>query len=177
LVDAPRDDWLIERLARNHDRTGFDCGNVVLSEWLRQRSGQFEKRDLSRTYVAVRRGETIVRGYYAISSHCVSYEALASEQAKGLPQLDVPVVLLGRLAVDESVQRKGLGALLLVDALRRAEFLAEHVGIRAVEVDAIDDTARDFYLKFGFTELLDDPRHLFLPMAAIRKLGLPPLNR
>lgn len=89
--------------------------------------------------------------------------------------MDIPVVLLGRLAVDRSVQGRGLGSWLLVDVLRRAQYLAEHIGIRAIEVDALDDAARTFYLKFGFIPLLDAPCHLFLPMQAIRKLGLPPM--
>ena len=63
---------------------------------------------------------------------------------------------------------------MLDDWLRRIELLAVQVGIRAVEVDAIDDTARNFYLKFGFVPLLDDPRHLVLPMSALRELGLAP---
>jgi GNAT superfamily N-acetyltransferase len=73
------------------------------------------------------------------------------------------------------VQGQGLGALLLVDALRRSLQISEQVGIRAVEVDALDDAARNFYLKFGFRSLLDDPRHLFLPMHEIRKLKLDPI--
>jgi GNAT superfamily N-acetyltransferase len=148
----------------------FDCGHAALNEWLRLRAGQFDQRDLARTYVAVRNQERTVLGYYAISSHRVRREDLPDEQAKGLPRTDVPVVLLGRLAVDRSVQGCGLGSLLLVDALRRAERLAEQVGIRAVEVDAIDDAARAFYERFGFVPLLDDPRHLFLPMSLIRKV-------
>jgi hypothetical protein len=64
---------------------------------------------------------------------------------------------------------------LLVDALRRALQISEHVGIRAVEVDALDDAARTFYLKFGFRPLLDDPRHLLMPMHEIRKLKLDPM--
>jgi len=91
-----------------------------------------------------------------------------------LPRLDGPVVLIGKLAVNRSVQGQGLGALLLVDALRRSLQISEQVGIRAVEVDAIDDAARNFYLKFGFPSLLDDPRHLFLTMAEVRKLKLDP---
>ena len=75
---------------------------------------------------------------------------LPTAEAKGLPRLDVPVVLIGKLAVDRSVQGQGLGALLLVDALRRSLQISEQVGIGAVEVDAIDDAARNFYLKFGF---------------------------
>jgi GNAT superfamily N-acetyltransferase len=169
-------DWLIERLGKHHDRESFSCGAPTLDDWLKHRARQYEKRDLARAFVAVRRGESVVLGYYAISNHRVRYEALPDEQAKRLPQIDVTVVLLGRLAVDRSVQGRGLGALLLVDALRRAEYIAHQVGVRAVEVDAIDLPARNFYLKFGFTSLTDDPNHLFLPMQVACKLGLPPLE-
>jgi len=175
LAKTRGDDWTIERLGSIHDRTAFDCGNPILTDWLKQRASQFEKRDLARTYVATRSGDRRVLGYYAISNHRVTHESLPGDEAKGLPLLDVPVVLLGRLAVDRSVHGRGLGSLLLVDALRRAQHLAEHVGIRAVEVDAIHDDARRFYLKFGFVPLLDNPHHLFISMKVIRKLDLPPL--
>lgn len=165
--------WDIQRLASSHDRSSFDCGNSVLNEWIKKRAGQWQKKELARCYVAVRKGELQVLGYYAISSHHVGYEALPVDQAKGLPRIDVPTVLLGRLAVDKSVQRQGLGEELLIDALRRAQHLASGLGIRAVEVDAIGEAARQFYLRFGFTSLEDDPNHLFLPMHVIRKLGLP----
>ena len=176
MAANPATDWLIERLARRHDRTAFACGQAALDDWLKLRASQYEKKDLARTYVAVRQGESAVLGYYAIATHRVGYEVLPEEQAKGLPRIDVPVLLLGRLAVDRTVQGQGLGALLLVDALRRAQHLAEAVGIRAVEVDAIDEEARRFYVKYGFVPLADDPNHLFLPMQVIRKLGLPPLH-
>jgi len=169
-------DWVIERLGQQHDRTVFACGNPVLDDWLKMRAGQYEKKDLARTYVAVRPSEGTVLGYYAISAHRVAFEALPEEQTKGLPRIDVPVILLGRLAVDSSVQRQGLGALLLIDALHRAQFLSDRLGIRAVEVDAIDDAARRFYLRFGFTPLADEARHLYLPMQVVRKLRLPPLG-
>jgi len=168
-------EWTIRRLDNGHDRAAFDCGQPMLNEWLKDRAGQFDRRDLSRTFVATRHGEVRVVGYYAVSTHRVVYEALPAAEAKGLPRLDIPVVLIGRLAVDHTVQGQGLGALLLVDALRRSLQISEQVGIRAVEVDALDDAARNFYLKFGFRSLLDDPRHLFLPMQEIRKLKLAPL--
>ena len=167
--------WTIERFSRSHDREAFDCGNELLNHWLHKRVSQYEKRDLSRTYVAVRKVELRVCGYYAISTHRVRYEALSTEQAKGLPTIDVPVVLLGRLAVDRTAQGQGLGSLLLIDALRRAELISTQVGVRAIEVDAIDEAARRFYTKFGFKPLLDDRTHLFLSMKAVRELGLPPL--
>ena len=164
--------WDIQPLGRSHDRSSFDCGNLALNEWLQKRAGQWQRKELARCYVAVRKNELLVCGYYAISSHHVGYEALPAEQAKGLPEIDMPVVLLGRLAVDSGVRGQGLDELLLIDALRRAEYLAQGLGIRAVEVDAIDEAAQRFYMKFGFTPLEDDPHHLFLPIHVIRKLDL-----
>lgn len=167
--------WHIERLARRHERSAFDCGHAALNAWLQQRASPFDRRDLARTYVAVEPGQCTVLGYYAVSGHHVLLDALPSDEGQGLPRLDVPVMLLGRLAVDRSRQGKGLGSFLLIDALRRAQHLAATVGIRAVEVDAIDAAARSFYLKYGFVPLKDDVDHLFLPMATIRQLKLPPL--
>lgn len=168
-------EWVVERLSRVHDRTQFACGVAALDNWLQKLVSQYERRDLARTYVAVKSDDARVQGYYAISNHRVTYESLPAQQAKGLSRVDVPVVLLGRLAVDRAAQGKGLGEFLLMDALRRANHIAEQIGIRAVEVEAIDDSARAFYEKFGFVRLKDDQRHLFLPMQVIRKLKLPPL--
>ena len=168
--------WIIEPFDKQqHDRAGFDCGVPVLSEWLTLKISQFDRNDLCRTYVLVEQGETSIKGYYALSNHAVVYEALPAKQTKGLPYIDMPVVLIGRLAVDSSVQKQKLGEFLLLDALRRAEYLAGKIGIRAVEVDAIDEAARRFYEKYGFLSLVDDPCHMFLPMKVIRKLRLPPL--
>ena len=174
-------EWIIEPYEKKrHDRTGFDCGIAALNDWLATKVSQFDSKDLARTYVLVRREGAAVRGYYALSNHTVVYEALPKNQlpndrAKGLPPIDIPVVLIGRLAVDLSVQGEGLGEFLLIDALRWAEYLAERIGIQAVEVDAINEAAKQFYERYGFLSLADDPHHLFLPMKVIRKLKLPPL--
>jgi GNAT superfamily N-acetyltransferase len=164
--------WTIARLSRAHDRSAFDCGQASLNDWLRARASQFDRRDLSRTFVATRPNEQIVCGYYALANHHVLHEVLPADEARALPRLDVPVVLLGKLAVDRGVQGQGLGALLLVDALRRVVQISAQVGLRAVEVDALDEPAIAFYRKFGFRALLDDPQHLFMPMHEIRKLKL-----
>lgn len=163
--------WDIQRLDRKHDRSQFDCGQPVLNEWLRSMAGQCDRRDLSKTFVALPTGQSVVAGYYALASHRVIHDVIPAEESRRLPKLDVPVVLLGRLAVDRSMQRQGLGSLLLVDALHRVNVIADEIGIRAVEVDAIDDSARRFYLKYGFRPLLDDPNHLFMPLHEIRKLN------
>jgi GNAT superfamily N-acetyltransferase len=167
--------WIIEALNRRHDRTTFDCGQPMLTDWLTHRASQFHRKDLARTFVAIQPGDRAVCGYYALSSHQVLFDALPDSEGKGLPSIDVPVVLLGRLGVDRRIQGQGLGSLLLIDALRRVQRLAEELGIRAVEVDAIDQEARNFYLKHGFKPLLDDPAHLFMPLHVIRQLNLPPL--
>ncbi|MEX1041871.1 MAG: GNAT family N-acetyltransferase [Pirellulaceae bacterium] len=168
------DSWRIEPFDKQrHDRTGFNCGVESLNGWLHTKITQYEKRGLAKAYVLVgEEGEFSVKGYYALSNHSVVFDALPADQAKGLPRSDVPVVLIGRLAVDTTLQGKGCGEFLLIDALRRCQLLATEIGIRAVEVDAIDQRSKDFYLKYGFVSLLDDDRHLFLPMQNIRKLKL-----
>lgn len=166
--------WEIQRLGRQQ-RTAFDCGQPMLNDWLRHRAGQYDRKGLARTFVAVEPGENLVLGYYALSNHRVVYETLSEDETKGLPSIDIPVVLLGRLAVDRAIQGQGLGECLLIDALRRAVQIAEHIGIRAIEVEAIDESARKFYLKYGFKSLRDDPRHLYLPLHVVHKLGLPPV--
>ncbi len=115
------------------------------NDWFAKNVSQFDKKDLARAYVLVRRGDSAIKGYYALSNHRVVYEALPNDQAKGLPPIDIPVVLIGRLAVDLSAQGQRLGEFLLTDALRRAEYLAERIGIQAVEVDAVNQAAKRFY--------------------------------
>jgi GNAT superfamily N-acetyltransferase len=167
--------WAIERLAAHHDRDEFDCGVPVLSEWLRQHASQYDRRDLARTYVLVRAGLSRVFGYYAISTCQLCYQDLPSHRSQGLPRrLSIPAVLMGKLAVDQSLHGQGMGDVLLIDALRRIEHLAGEIGIRAVVVNAIDDRARSFYLHKQFEPLLGHPDRLFLPIQIVRRLGLDP---
>ena len=169
--------WRIERFDKSqHDRSDFDCGKAPLTEWIQKYVSQYERKDLCRTYVATRHGESRILGYYTVSNHRVTYETLPENEAKGLPNIGIPVALIGRLAVDASVQGLGLGKLLLLDSLRRVSFLADRIGIRAVEVEAIDDDARRFYQRYGFISLRDDPKHLILTLRVVRELDLPPLE-
>lgn len=160
--------WRIERLARSHERSEFACGKEPLDHFLRQLVSQYEKRDLGRTYVAVRPSEQRVLGYYTLASGSVSFQNVPAGAARKLPKHPVPVALLGRLAIDRSAQGRGLGGMLLADALRRCASLANAIGVHAVEVHALDDAARRFYVHYGFIPLLDDERHLYLPVATIR---------
>ena len=160
-------DWRIERLDRSHERGEFCCGKAPLDEFLRSLVSQYEKRNLGRTYVAIKEGEKRVYGYYTLASSAVPFAYVPPKIARKLPRHPVPVALLARLAIDQIAQGQGLGAELLIDALRRCRELAVALGIFAVEVLAIDDEARRFYEKYGFTPLLDDERHLYLSMKTL----------
>lgn len=164
--------WVVEELASDHERSGFSCGHESLDEFLRRYAGQNQKTGVSRTFVALRAGERVVRGYYSLAAGAVALADLREEQRKRLPKYPVPVAHLGRLAVDRGSQGQGLGEFLLIDALRRIEGAAESIGIHAVEVVAIDEAARGFYLKYGFAEMRDDPHHLYVSLKVVRKLGL-----
>jgi GNAT superfamily N-acetyltransferase len=161
-------EWEIERLTRSHERAAFTCGKPALDDFLRSLVTQYEKRNLGRTYVAVRAGDPRVLGYYTLASGAVPFQDLPAPAARKLPKHPVPVILLARLAVDQGVQGQGLGEALLFDALRRCLEISEGLGSHAVEVDAIDDAAKAFYRKYGFVSLQDSERHLYLPVATIR---------
>ncbi len=164
--------WFVEELASAHDRSAFSCGHASLDEFLTQYASQNQKSGVSRTFVAIKPGEKIVRGYYSLAAGGVAFDNLPDAQRARLPRYPVPVAHLGRLAVDKSTQGQRLGEFLLIDALRRIRHAAGSIGIHAVEVVAIDAAAKRFYLKYGFLELLDDPHHLYISLKAVKKLGL-----
>ncbi len=160
--------FVIEKLSSRHDRSAFDCGVEELNAYLKKYSGQHERRGISRTYVGVEEGKRPALGYYSISSGAVAFETVP----ESMPRHPVPVALIGRLAVDKSARGQGLGEMLLVHALRSAQRASEVVGIYAVVVDAWDEAARKFYLKYGFDELRDDRFHLYLSTKVIKRLKL-----
>jgi GNAT superfamily N-acetyltransferase len=157
-------EWHIVALDASHQRGEFSCGKAPLDEFLRALVRQYEKRRLGRTFVAVRPDDNRVYGYYTLASGAVPFEHLPAATAKKLPRHPVPVALLGRLAVDQAAQGRGLGETLLMDALRRCLALSEQLGVFAVEVLALDEVAKGFYAKYGFQNLQDNAFHLFLPM-------------
>jgi GNAT superfamily N-acetyltransferase len=163
------DDWRIERLESSHERGEFCCGKAPLDEFLRSLVGQYEKRKLGRTFVAVLPGDRRVYGYYTLAAGSVPFLNLPPKAAKKLPKHPVPVVLLGRLAVDQPAQGRGLGACLLMDALKRCLAASRELGVHAVEVMAIDQQAKAFYVKYGFTPLPDEALHLYLPLKTVEE--------
>jgi GNAT superfamily N-acetyltransferase len=163
---------VIEPLDDTHDLAAFRCGQPSLDEYLRRYAGQNQKRGIGRTFVACDPSNRRAVGYHTIAAGAVRFTSLPEAIRRRLPRYPIPVAHLGRLAVDETWQGRRLGERLLIDALTRVVKVADRIAIHAVEVVAIDDSARTFYERYGFTPLIDDPRHLYLPLQVLRKLGL-----
>jgi len=152
----------IEPLGKHHDRTTFHCGQPALDDWFRHRASQDEKRNVARVFVAVTPDLGVI-GFYSLSSLSLSLEALPEEVAHRLPRYDaIPAALIGRLARDERVRGRGVGELLLADAIQRILGAGRSVAVFAIVVDAKDDRAAEFYRAFGFRVFPLQPKRLFL---------------
>lgn len=148
-------------LDKEYDRSSFDCGCEPLNTYLQKQAGQDMRRHYASVFVAVEEGTTRVCGYYTLSNASIRLDALEDSIAKRLPRYpDVPAIRLGRLAVDQAWQGKGLGAALLADAVVRC--VANVSAWVTLVVDAKDESAVAFYRHFGFTSLVDDNKHLFI---------------
>ena len=149
-------------LAGNHDRQGFDCGRQALNDWLQQVARQHQDKGLSKTFVASREdAPTRICGYYALTLAELENQHLPEAWRKKLPRR-IPGVRLGRLAVDRQYQGKGLGELLLIDALTRARRIYTEAGGIGLFVDALDAQAAGYYRRFGFEASPGNPLRLLL---------------
>jgi GNAT superfamily N-acetyltransferase len=141
--------WLSESIADRHDVSRFACGNEGLDEWLREHALRAHRAGVSRTPVWVTDEVPTVVAYYAIAPTQIARVDLPSRAlSAGFSML--PGFLIGRLALDRSLQGKGLGSQLLLDALERIVEAADLAGGRLIAVDAIDDEAHRFYIHHGF---------------------------
>lgn len=157
--------WRIESLDARHKRATFDCGNAVLNDFLRRYARQQQSRNLNRSYVAVRENDDHVAGFYTVSASSIGFAEL--DAALKLPRYPIPVMRIGRLAVDLEFQRQGLGEKLLADALRLSAAAAAKIGIYAVVIDAKHEKAANFYRRLGFLECREMPLTLYLPVATL----------
>lgn len=161
----------IELLTKAHEKNQFSCEQETLNRFLKTSAGQDSRRGFSRTYVATHTGNNVVFGYYSLNSGQVRREIWPDIHK--LPRYDIPVIHLGRLAVDNAMQGLGLGRLLLFHALALAMTHAEAIGAHALTVDAIDHSATDFYLHHDFLPLTDDKTKLFLEFNNVKRSMFP----
>ena len=160
--------WREEAIGRHHDRKRLDCGSSELNDYLSRYARQNHESGGAKTFVAVPPDESArVLGYYSISPGAVEFARVPADLTRKLGRYDVPVFRLGRLAVDRSVQDRGLGSDLLLAAGERALAVATEVGGTALAIDAKDENAAHWYGRFGALPLLDDPLKLILPLVVI----------
>ena len=151
-----------EKLTAAHDLSQFQCGEPELDDWLRRKALLNEECGASRSYL-VRAGRRVV-GYYALAAGAVAHTNAPGRVKRNIPN-PVPVMVIGRLAIDLRFQGRGIGSALLRDAVLRTVQAAEIAGIRAILVHAISENAKRFYVKSGFIVSPVDPMTLMISVA------------
>ncbi len=154
-------------LTGSHQVSEFDCGNDALNDWLIKRAMKNQSSGASRTFVICQDNQVV--GYYALASGSVERMTSPKSIARNMPE-PIPVMVLGRLAIDARMQGQRLGSALLKNALLRTLSVAKNVGIRAILVHAISENAKRFYVGYGFQVSPIDPMTLILPIRHIEGL-------
>lgn len=152
-------------LEKNHNRKNFSCGIDELDNYLKQYANQDIKKRLAVCYVIADQDNDVI-GYYTLSSNSIDLSDIPEDLAKSLKYVEIPVIIIGRLAVHKDYQGNKLGQTLLIDALKRIVEISALVGNHAVIVDPIKDIATKFYAKLGFVPLKTSKR-MFLPLKTI----------
>ena len=156
-----------EPLTEAHDLTTFNSGVSSLDDWLKRRARSNQVSGASRTFVIT--DDTRVIGYYALASGAIAVEAGVGRFRRNMPD-PIPVAVLGRLAIDQSQQGRGLGRALFRDCALRVAHAADTIGIRGIVVHAISEQAKAFYLALGFDPSPGEPMTLMVTLSDIRAL-------
>jgi GNAT superfamily N-acetyltransferase len=156
-----------EHVNERHELAAFDSGVSILDEWLRKRALANEASGASRTYVVSAEGRVV--GYYALATGAVAQHEATGKVRRNMPD-QIPVMIIGRLAVDRHYQRRGLGAALVRDAVVRTVEAAAIGGIRAILLHAISEDAKRFYERCGFSQSPVEPMTLMISVADAQKI-------
>ena len=174
---------MIELLGKQHNRKDFDCGKELLNFYLKFQAGQDVARKLSACFVLPDRstdpgtgcstdpGTDRILGYYTLSNNSIPLGSLPEHIRKRLPKtyFSIPATLLGRLAIDKDYQKRGIGKILLIDALKRSYDVSHEIGSFAVVVDPMDEEAEAFYEKYDFIKLPDSGK-MFIAIPTLKQL-------
>jgi GNAT superfamily N-acetyltransferase len=154
-------------LGSEDELDAFASGVDQLDDWLKRHALPKEVDGGSRTFV-VSAGRQVI-GYYSLAAGSVLHGVATGQARRNMPN-PVPVVLLGRLAIDRAWQGRGIGADLLRDAVLRALSAGETIGVRAILVHAISDAAKAFYERHGFRVSPVEPLTLMITLAEARRM-------
>lgn len=155
-----------EPLSSHHHLDEFDCGEIVLDDWLKRRAMANQASGASRTFVVPDLDDRVY-GYYAMAAGAVSHQMAISSVRRNMPD-PVPVMVLARLAVDYRAHGMKLGASLLQDAVNRAVAVSQNTGVRAMLVHALHERAKHFYEHYGFQASPLHPMTLMLRLNNVR---------
>lgn len=159
-----------QRLTELHQLEQFQSGEESLDRWLKQRARKNERDGASRTYV-VCTGDRVV-GYYCLANGAIASNIATGKTRRNMPD-PIPVMVIGRLAIDQNWQGHGLGKALLRDGILRTLQAADIAGIRSILVHAISEEAQQFYEHCGFTASPVEPMTLMITVAdAHKSLGI-----
>ena len=161
---------------QRHDRAAFSCGTSRLDNFLKRTARKHQAGDFTRVWVATDVGSAGILGYYALNAHALEGDDLAADLTKKAPPFgSIPAVYLSMIAVDCRHQGRGLGRILLADALSHAAAVADQIGLKAVVLDVIDDGGpeimerrRTFYAGMGFRSLPSRPTRMFISIETVR---------
>jgi GNAT superfamily N-acetyltransferase len=160
--------WNEAPIGKVHIRGAFDCGDPELNLYLQKFARQNHESGGAKCFIAAPEdASTRVLGFYTLSPASLDYARTPALAKKGLARYDVPVFRLGRLAVDNTVQGRGLGGALLLRAAHRCIRVADDVGGVALLIDAKDSRAANWYQSYGALTLDDAPLSLVLPLAVV----------
>lgn len=162
--------YLTILLKTTHEKAKFFCGKAELDNYIQKQAKQDVKGKVSACFV-LSADDKEIKGYYTLSNGSIPRSQIPESIVKHLPKYkDLPVTLLGRLAVDNKFQGQNIGKLLLIDALKRSfDAALSSTASMAVIVDPIDQNTTDFYKKYGFISLSDSTR-MFIPMQTVEQL-------
>ena len=155
-----------ELLAEHHEIDEFTSGEPALDNWLKRHALANGEGGASRTYVVCARGRVV--GYYALANGAIAHNEVTGKVRRNMPE-PIPVMVLGRLAIDRSYQGRRLGASLLRDAILRTLQAADIAGIRAILVHALSEDAKKFYERCGFSTSPVDPMTLMITITDAEK--------
>lgn len=156
-----------EPITADHALADFECGEPSLNEWLKKRALKNQGGGASRCFV-VCNGKTVI-GYYCLSAGAISHEAAPKAMRRNMPN-PLPVLLLGRLAIDRHHHNQGIGQALLRDAMLRSVSIASNAGVFALLVHALKEQAKQFYLSRGFVASPLQPMTLMMTTETVRAI-------
>lgn len=162
-------EYLVRPLDAGINTADFQCGTEPLNDYIRRYASQDVRKNVSRVFIATPENDSKkLAGFFTLSAGSVSCSSLPTSLARKLSRYPVPVALIGRLAVDNESQGKGLGSILLADACQKVSQASSVLAVVGIIVDAKDDKAISFYKHFGFIPLPGQADRLLLPASVFQ---------